>query len=208
MNWNEKYTKEFYTNDSEVDDSKLVDHQRGHPNYGAIKRYADVISGSIVDLGSDHGAFTILAAENPNVVSATAVDLFPESMKRFGRLKQYTTPEVGNKLAMVCCNVMELDQHFTEDQFDAVLTFHMLEHLFKEDLPMALGQMRRVLKAGGHLVISIPWEQCHDPKDGSHQTYWNDRTLAALFENNGFETAECFRWDKSHLTGLFKNRKG
>lgn len=40
--------------------------------------------------------------------------------------------------------------------FDAVYTSHTLEHLYPDEVPMALAEIRRVLKPGGFGVIIVP----------------------------------------------------
>jgi predicted O-linked N-acetylglucosamine transferase (SPINDLY family) len=39
---------------------------------------------------------------------------------------------------------------------DAVYSSHMLEHLYAHELPVALAEMKRVLKADGFLVVTVP----------------------------------------------------
>lgn len=40
--------------------------------------------------------------------------------------------------------------------FDAVYTLHTLEHLYPQDVPTALGEIKRVLKPGGFAMIVVP----------------------------------------------------
>jgi SAM-dependent methyltransferase len=40
--------------------------------------------------------------------------------------------------------------------FDALYSSHNLEHLFPHELPLALGEFRRVLKSAGYALITLP----------------------------------------------------
>lgn len=44
--------------------------------------------------------------------------------------------------------------------FDAVFSSHNIEHLYAHEVPQALASFYRVLKNGGHLVLSCPDLQC------------------------------------------------
>jgi SAM-dependent methyltransferase len=92
---------------------------------------------------------------------------------------------------------------FRDAVFDAIKATELLEHV--PDVARALGECRRVLRPGGHLVITAPFlERLHgDPGDYSRYTrsMW-DRLLAAadlkavtIAEQGGYFT---------HLAGLLR----
>ena len=43
-----------------------------------------------------------------------------------------------------------------DSEFDALFSSHNIEHLFPSDVPIALGEFRRVLKPNGFLVLTCP----------------------------------------------------
>lgn len=71
---------------------------------------------------------------------------------------------------------------FADDSFDAVAAFDVVEHCEPESA--ALGEMRRVLRPGGVLVLSVPAYQWawtdHDVANGHHRRYTRDRIVDAV----------------------------
>lgn len=52
-----------------------------------------------------------------------------------------------------------LDIPYPEGFFDTVLLISILEHLHPAELPLAMQEIRRVLKAGGQMVYGVPVER-------------------------------------------------
>lgn len=72
-----------------------------------------------------------------------------------------------------------LDMNMIKDgEFDAVWSSHNLEHLYPHQVPVALGEFFRVLKNGGHLLITMPDLQAV----ASHVA--NDRLEETLYISN------------------------
>ncbi len=91
-----------------------------------------------------------------------------------------------------------------ERDFDLVVSTEVIEHLF---LPGHLPRFaRKVLRPGGHLIISTPyhgylknlvlsvmdkWDAHHHPFwDGGHVKFWSRKTLTQLLEEEGFAVKE------------------
>lgn len=71
-----------------------------------------------------------------------------------------------------------------DGSFDAVLCSQVLEHVFEPEA--FLGEIRRVLKPGGRLVLAVPfvWDEHEQPQDFARYSSFG---LRALLERNGFE---------------------
>jgi len=65
----------------------------------------------------------------------------------------------AQNIAFVCANLNE-SLPFGDEAFDAIVSFETLEHVANHKLMLA--EFRRVLKPGGHLVISTPDKSVYD----------------------------------------------
>ena len=76
---------------------------------------------------------------------------------------------------------------FEDNRFDAVVSFEVFEHVFNPT--EVLREIRRVLKPGGQLLITVPfaWDEHEAPCDFARYTSYGVRHL---FESNGFAVIE------------------
>ena len=72
---------------------------------------------------------------------------------------------------------------FADGEFRAVMCNQVLEHVFNPD--MFLQEIRRVLQAGGNLLLTVPfvWDEHEQPCDYARYSSFG---LKALLERNGF----------------------
>lgn len=99
----------------------------------------------VLELGSAVGSMTQLMKEM-NHCTVVAMELDPDMAKM---AEPYCE-------RMVIGNVesMDLDAAFGEDRFDVIVAADILEHLY--DPWACLGKVRKFLKPGGYLVVSVP----------------------------------------------------
>lgn len=75
--------------------------------------------------------------------------------------------------------------------FDIVISHHSLEHV--SDPSGVLAELRRLLRPGGRLLLTVPWERerryaRYDPAEPNHHLFsWNPQTLGNLVTVAGFE---------------------
>jgi SAM-dependent methyltransferase len=131
--------------------------------------------GRILDIGSAWGFFLYVCRERG--WDAWGVD--PARVESEYARRRFGLPIVTGTLA---------DARFPSESFDVVTLWHVLEHL--PDPVGELGEIRRILKPGGLLVISVP--TAHSLKDFDygpvplHCWYFERTTLSVLIEREGF----------------------
>lgn len=77
---------------------------------------------------------------------------------------------------------------FKNNSFDKVILTEVLEHLNDENI--ALSEIRRVLKAGGKLIISVPkrrWFNIFSPISWiQHKREYSEKRISGVLSENGF----------------------
>ncbi len=76
---------------------------------------------------------------------------------------------------------------FGKEDFDSVFASQVLEHVFEPN--EFLGEIRRVLKPGGRLLLTVPfvWDEHEQPHDYARYSSFG---LAHLLSKNGFRVTE------------------
>jgi SAM-dependent methyltransferase len=89
---------------------------------------------------------------------------------------------------------------FSNNQFDAVVSFEVFEHVF--DLQGSLSEINRVTKDDGLLLISVPfvWAEHEAPFDYTRYTSYG---IALLLEKSGFDIVKT-RTTSSDLLTIFQ----
>ena len=86
---------------------------------------------------------------------------------------------------------------FPDNHFDSIVSFEVFEHIF--NLDTVLTELRRVLKPGGHIIITIPfaWEEHEIPYDFARYTTYG---IKHIFEKNKFDVLEIIKTTTYILT--------
>ena len=73
---------------------------------------------------------------------------------------------------------------FKDESFDSILTFQVFEHIFEPK--EFLSEITRVLKPGGHVLITVPfiWDEHEKPYDFGRYSSFG---IKYLFEKNNFQ---------------------
>lgn len=88
-----------------------------------------------------------------------------------------------SRLPVVVGDVQKMSM-FKDDSYDTALCFEVLEHVANPDT--AIDEIRRIMKAGGHLILTVPHlSRLHEvPHDYYRYTSFG---IQYLLEKNGFE---------------------
>ena len=183
----EKYSKESYiTRDANIE------NWESHLNTIILNQYSEIIKGRVADFGCNHGACTIIAARNTNIKSIVGIDINEESILVAENLLSNCNEslEVKSKVRYQVGDLTNLNR-ISDNYFDSATCFHTLEHIYQEDYNIVFSEWKRVIKDGGHFIVSVPYLRAYD--DPCHVNYFDENNLSELFTQQGFEVVECYR---------------
>ncbi len=107
-------------------------------------------------------------------------------------------------------DVESLFENFSQDRFDIISFFEVLEHL--DNSIQFIRQIKNILKPRGYVAISVPNRErtLETMGDGdyppNHLTRWNRYCLSAFLEQNGFKIVRCVvkKMDAEEVAGYLK----
>lgn len=131
----------------------------------AMSEFAPKLSGRLLDVGCGSKPYQALFAVDAYI----GLDIDSEVSRKRGMADHYYD---GNIFP------------FADASFDSVLCNQVLEHVFNPD--MFLGEVVRVLKPGGKLLLTVPfvWDEHEQPYDYARYSSFG---LRALLEKQGLK---------------------
>ena len=179
---------------------------RDHANGYLIQHYKNYIHGICGDIGCNHGACTLLLLDVcENIEGIYGFDLNKDALAIAENTLQILTHQnkVDVHVQFVHANVLNIPAN--DNVFDFLMSFHTLEHIFPKDVDTFITEMYRILKPGGIVLLSIPYDRAYP--DPAHVGFYKVDDLCELFEKHNFKVIECMkdnRWkEKNLLTGVF-----
>lgn len=139
---------------------------------------------SLLDIGASWGRWSISAALKGYTVTSLDPDIYAlRAAKKVAR-------QHGVEIDPVCADARFLP--FSDDSFDCVFSYSVLQHLPKADVLTTLSEVRRVLKPGGYCLIQMPnkigirslqhqFRRHFRQARGFEVRYWSPRELRASF---------------------------
>ncbi len=159
-------------------------------------------AGRVVDLGAGSGRATVMVLQARPNVTVTSLDRYtgyygiddntPERLRRNAQVAG-----VEDRLQVEIGDMRKMP--FKDGEFEAGLSVAAMDHLRRDDIPMAIAETARVLKPGGEfLFVTINsdfWVHLMMPLSiHGHGGYWGWRANEALwrqrFNDGGFEVVE------------------
>lgn len=168
---------------------------RTHITTQIINQYKTLLGKKCANLGSNSGYLCFLIAEFNEIEEVIGFDINNNALS-YGEtiIRKFFSEEIGNKVKFKFSNLSNIDSK--NDYFDSIIDFHTLEHIYPKDLNEVVCEKYRILKNGGYVILSIPYEYAfHDPNEypPQHVSFFNEKKIIELFESNGFKTIECYK---------------
>lgn len=187
----------FASNKYKIKESYITAHPEiewwsGHINSIVLDQYKNRLTGHVADFGCNHGACSIIAANSGWIERITGIDINHKAIKKAKALllKSNIDMNVKNKVEFIQADFKKLP--FGANYFDNAYCFHVLEHIYSEDLKYVIDEFQRVLKNGAHFVVTVPYDKAYD--DGiQHVSFFKESSLRKLLSNQGFNVIECYR---------------
>jgi 2-polyprenyl-3-methyl-5-hydroxy-6-metoxy-1,4-benzoquinol methylase len=168
---------------------------------GLLKRLSKYLVGpvSILDYGCGTGLLLARLAERGHrVAGSDTSEQSLEAVRR--RLRKY-----ANFLG-----ALTPDELLAEGmQFDTILAVELVEHLYDDRLDDVLGMLRRLVRPGGHIIVTTPnHERLEDSflmcpccksvfHRWQHVRSWSQTSLTDYLERRGFQVLDAFTTDFS-----------
>ena len=133
---------------------------------------------SLLEIGSGTGHVLTYLSAHLASVDLVGSELSPEGLLR-------ARQRVNSRVSLVRADARRLP--FGEG-FDVVGAFDVIEHIEEED--RVLEEVRRVLRPGGVLLVSVPqhqWLWSEADRSAHHVRRYSRLTLHSLLERSGFE---------------------
>jgi SAM-dependent methyltransferase len=169
---------------------RIYPHQENDFRSASITRLITgmVESGTILDVGCGTGLLSLKLLQNEFDVTAQDISLeMVERCKKLFRHAGYDPERV--RLA----SVQELTE---ENAYDNIIALDMIEHI-KDDLS-ALKVMRRALKPGGKLILSVPslsWLYGLKDEQVGHYRRYDRAVLEEVIKKSGLKIVGIRYWN-------------
>lgn len=163
-----------------------IDYWWNHVNGREYERFREHFAGRICDIGCNIGMSSLLAANDPNVQQVVGVELYDKAVEAARRYASFA--KLDHKIMYIVQDFTLGCAQLEAESFDGVISFHVLEHIYSEDLDSFMRNLWRILKVGGKVLISIPYMYNHNSPE--HVSFFNEDALRALFVKYGFNVLD------------------
>ena len=162
---------------------------RTHNKSKLVEQYKTFLDGKVGEFGCNTGYHCFLMAEFDNIDSIVAIDVNAEAID-FGNThnRKKFSIDIGKKVTFMESDLRNIN--LEDEIFDAIVSFHTIEHIYKTHINAVIQEKYRLLKKGGYALVSLPYlNHFHDP---NHVCLYTEHDLEQLFVKNNFRTVECY----------------
>lgn len=145
------YTEKYYLTDcTGYEEFKKTFGTKLEPRLKELIKYLEINpKNKVLDIGCGRGEMILYAAKNSAI--GYGIDYSKEAIKLANKLKTKQKPNIQKKMSFSVMDAKKLS--FQDSSFDLVIMTDVFEHLYPEELEVVFGEIRRVLKNNGRLVL-------------------------------------------------------
>jgi 2-polyprenyl-3-methyl-5-hydroxy-6-metoxy-1,4-benzoquinol methylase len=191
LEWNDKQVSDYWSFISKVKGETYFTVHVGQNLLYGLRKYVNP-SVKVFDLGAGQG--TLIEMMLKRGISAGGFEMSAEGAARLNAFLGKYENFLG---------VIKPDQaHSHAKAYDVVLMTEIVEHLYDDQLDLALAMAHNLLKDGGHLIITTPNEEdlikecVISPESGKvfhrwqHVRSWSANTLSSYLKKSGFSAVK------------------
>lgn len=147
----EIYNKEYYLNHClGYEEFKKYEGKKIHPRIAEFLNLLNIFKGmNILDIGCGRGDLVIECARRG--AKAIGIDYSQDGINIANNSLKKQEDSIQKNVRFIRMDAKILK--FKDNYFDAITSFDVFEHLYKEELETAMQEISRVLKPGGMLLV-------------------------------------------------------
>jgi len=139
----QKYAKENYIIPYDLN------WRKGHIYSVVFEENKDLMRGKILYLGCNNGSSACILSKYCEEL--IGVDINENAIEK---AKSLIDRQGIKNTKFVNSNILKMP--FKDNYFDGVYAFQILEHIYPEDMDIALKEIKRVLKPDGRIIVEFP----------------------------------------------------
>ena len=119
-----------------------------------LMQTAGIVGKKVLNVGCFEPIDELLWA--PSAAEWTAIDLTPQAIDTARRMvDKHLAPDIARRIRLLVMDAQRLE--FPDNSFDIAVSFSVFDHIPDPEVRRrAIREMTRVVKPGGHVVITVP----------------------------------------------------
>jgi len=177
---------------------------REHAKYQILSQYKNEIGPRVAEVGCNSGYHCYLMAEFTNIKEFLGFDINRKALDLGdSKFRKEFPEEVSSKVKFIYSDICKIEGY--SNYFDTIISFHVLEHIYPEDLKKVLLEKNKILKKDGNLIVSLPYKRslyCSE-----HVNFFTLKSLNEAISSQGFIEKDLYidlRTGSKCITGIYK----
>lgn len=174
------YSEHYYLNDClGSEEFKKSQGTLFHPRVEQLLQKIEIKKGmNVLDVGCGRGDIVFFCAGKG--ANAVGIDYSPEGIKLAGKVYKKQKKAIKRRASFHVMDAKKLT--FPDNTFDVVISVDVFEHLYAEELEIALSEISRVLKPQGTLLVHTEANKLY--LNYTHRFYTYPVSTVLLFLNS------------------------